>query len=105
MIEMQPVSDRISISAPFKARIKADSMTPASRIDPVASLTYVTRRPKLAAAYNMVLPVTAKLCPPERRQAAPTKPAKLFVARLARAPTVSVLEKETAAADKSRRYG
>jgi hypothetical protein len=31
MMEMQPVSDRIPISAPNKARIKADSLTPAFR--------------------------------------------------------------------------
>jgi hypothetical protein len=41
MMEMQPVSDRISISAPNKARVKADSLTPASRFDPVVSFTYV----------------------------------------------------------------
>jgi hypothetical protein len=61
MMEMQPVSDRIPISAPNKARIKADSLTPAFRYS-VASLTYV-RDGLTAAAYNMVLPETAKLCP------------------------------------------
>lgn len=40
MMEMQPVSDRISISAPDKARTKADSLTPASPVIRVASLTY-----------------------------------------------------------------
>ena len=41
MKEMQPVSDRIPNFSAIKARTKADSMTPASRFYPVASLTYV----------------------------------------------------------------
>jgi len=41
MMEMQPVSDRIPISAPDQSSHKSRRLTPAFPVNPVASLTCV----------------------------------------------------------------